>query len=129
MAARARNSGKIQRKRGDSAESVAESLLVSKGAFVLARNFSCPRGELDLVVAFGDTVVIVEVKKRRSGTDDALSAITETKRKKLVHATREYLRRSGFSERPVRFDVVALGRSGEAPVHVEDAFDASGIDD
>ena len=123
-----RNSGKTQRKRGDRGEAAAEALLVSKGAFVLARNYIGLRGELDLVVAFGDTVVVVEVRTRRAGTDDALGSISDAKRRAVVRATREYLEKAGLSERPVRFDVVALGRRGTPALHREDAFDATGLD-
>jgi len=125
--------GAAQRRLGARAEALAEELLVRKGAFVLARNFVGRRGELDLVVALGDTVAVVEVRRRKGGVDDALGSIPETKRRSVVRATREYVERAGLHERPVRFDVVAVGpaRKGSPAdvIHVEDAFDASGVDD
>ena len=133
MAPRPPSNGAVQRRRGDKAEALAESHLLARGGFVLARNFIGRRGELDLVVAFGEVIAIVEVRKRKGGVDAALESLTETKRRRVVRAAREYVEKAGFQERVLRFDVVAVGpsRARTAPevVHVEGAFDASGVDD
>jgi putative endonuclease len=52
---------------GVSGERHAEQYLVSIGARILARNFRCRFGELDLVVEHEGDLVAVEVKTRTLG--------------------------------------------------------------
>ncbi len=78
--------------RGHGAELLALAFLVLKGYRPLARRFSAAGGEIDLIVARGDTVAFVEVKAR--GTmEDALTAITATKRRRFSRAARAWLSR------------------------------------
>ena len=46
-------------------ESVAATHLEAKGYVILARNWRCRLGEIDLVAQLGDVVIFVEVKTRR----------------------------------------------------------------
>lgn len=58
------------------------------GYRVIARNWRCPRGELDVVAICGDELVVCEVKARASvafGTP--AEAITATKQLRLRRAT------------------------------------------
>jgi len=61
-------------------------------------------------VAFdGVTLIFVEVKTRRPGPyGEAIQAVSLTKRRRLTSTARRYLRETGQSWRPVRFDVVAV---------------------
>ena len=47
--------------RGQAGEERAAQFLIAKGWQILARNFSVPAGELDLVACDGKTLVFVEV--------------------------------------------------------------------
>jgi hypothetical protein len=60
--------------RGHAAEATALALLLVKGYRPLARRFRASGGEIDLVVARGDTIAFVEVKSRAS-LDAAFVAI------------------------------------------------------
>jgi putative endonuclease len=112
--------------RGRHAEALAEQFLACRGLVVIARNFRCRAGELDLVCRDGGVLAIIEVRARTRGEfGGALASVTARKRRKIVRATAVFLltvRR--FSALPVRFDVVAL--EGGAPaatlVWVKDAF-------
>lgn len=65
---------------GERGELIAMQYLESIGCEVLARNWRCVHGELDLVVREGGTVVAVEVKTRRGlGFGHPLEAITARK--------------------------------------------------
>jgi len=118
--------GNFEGKRtGAAGEQAAAERYVAGGYRVLARNWRCPLGELDLILARGSTVVICEVKARRS---DALGgpheAVTHTKRRKLRVLAEAYLLSAGLDPAEIRFDVasVAVGRGGP-DVHVfEHAF-------
>ena len=49
---------------GNKSEGIAAKVLASKGYIILARNWSCKLGELDIVARYKDTVVFVEVRSK-----------------------------------------------------------------
>ncbi|MGH2692719.1 MAG: YraN family protein [Actinomycetota bacterium] len=96
-----------------------------RGYRLLARNWRCPLGELDLVVARGRDVVFCEVKARRvSALGGPFEAVNRTKQRKLRALAQAFC----SSERPrgdrYRFDVASVSvRSSGIDVYVfEDAF-------
>ena len=92
------------------AEELAAELFERAGLRILARNWRCKLGELDLVMQDGDTVAVVEVRSRaRADYGAAAETIDARKQARLVRATRLWLaRRPDLAERPLRFDVVTL---------------------
>jgi putative endonuclease len=110
---------------GQSAEARAESFLKSHGLKLLARNWHCRFGEIDLVMEDGSTLVFVEVRLRsRSNFGGAAASVTPAKQKKLLATARQYLA-TLKSLPPSRFDVVAL--TGNAtPEWIKNAFDDVG---
>jgi putative endonuclease len=76
---------------------------------VLAQNWRCPYGEIDVVAEDGDEVVFVEVKTRR-GTAYGLpeEAITPRKQRHMIAAALSYMAALPPPERPFRIDVVAV---------------------
>lgn len=109
--------------RGAEAESRALRYLESQGLKLIARNWRCKAGELDLVMQDGATTVIAEVRSRgRSDFGAAIETIGWRKRQRLVRATQLWLmRHPQYAETPLRFDVVAL--DGEAMEWTRGAFD------
>ena len=63
-------------RRGREAERHAERWLKARGLQVLARNYRCRFGELDLVMRQGDTLVFVEVRLRRDERFGGADAVT-----------------------------------------------------
>jgi putative endonuclease len=94
--------------RGAAAEALAARFLESQGLSVVARNYRCRGGEIDLVARDGSTLVFVEVRLR-SGTafGGAAASITAAKRRRLALAARHYLGRAK-TEPPCRFDAILL---------------------
>jgi putative endonuclease len=83
---------------------------------VLARNYRCRSGEIDIVAYDRGTVVFVEVKERRSSSHgSAVEAVTLEKRRRVVRAARVYAATHGLSESPIRFDVLAIDWGPEGP--------------
>ena len=110
---------------GQTAESRAAAFLKAQGLTLVARNWRCRFGEIDLVMQDGATLVFVEVRLRsRSDFGGAAASVTPAKQKKLLAAARQYLA-SLRTLPPCRFDVVALSGSG-APEWVRNAFDDMG---
>jgi putative endonuclease len=109
---------------GSHAEDQALRYLQQHGLRLLARNWRCKLGELDLVMQDGDTVAVIEVRSRaRSDRGTAAETIDARKQLRVVRATQLWLaRRPDLAELPLRFDVVTLD-AGELEWRRE-AFDA-----
>jgi putative endonuclease len=107
-------------------EDVAARHLVDAGFDVLARNWRCAAGEIDIVARDGDVVVICEVKTRSSTAFGVpAEAVTPTKAARLRELALWWLREHPAGGSPVRFDVVSVlrSRAGAATVqHLRGAF-------
>jgi len=102
--------------RGDAGEDLACAHLRARGMKVLARNYRCRSGEIDVVADDRGTIVFVEVKERRGDSHgSAVEAVTAEKRRRIVRAARAYAASHGLSESPIRFDVLAIDWSAEGP--------------
>jgi putative endonuclease len=114
---------------GASGEDLACRHLESRGYRVLARNFRCRTGEIDVVARQETTTVFVEVKERLGDSHGlGVESVTARKRQRLVRAARQYAAQAGLLESPLRFDVISIDwRDGRPQVrHDENAFDADG---
>ena len=111
---------------GQKGESLAERFLKKAGMDIVARNWRCKAGEIDLVALDGKTLVFVEVKARQSA--DRLSPeanVTRSKQKRLRTLARLYMRMKDVESLRCRFDVVAVvdDGDGEATIrHIPSAF-------
>jgi len=100
-------------------EQVAARALVDAGMTVLARNWRCDAGEIDIVARDGDALVVCEVKTRSStrfGTP--FEAITREKAARLRRLATRWLAESGMHPPEVRFDVVGVTRSARGAAEV-----------
>jgi len=108
---------------GSSAEDFACGYLENKGLRLVARNYRCRRGEIDLIMRDGEDLVFVEVRYRKyDAFGSAAETVSSSKRSRIITTAAYYLQRQRF-EPPCRFDVVAVG--GDAPHRIEwiqDAF-------
>jgi len=103
-----------RRATGSIAEAAARDFLVGHGLTLIAQNYSCRFGELDLVMRDRNALAVVEVRLRGSQRFGGASASVDYwKRRRIVRATRHLLlARRELRQLPVRFDVVALDSSG-----------------
>lgn len=93
---------------GAAAEQAAADYLVQQGLRLVARNFHCRGGEIDLVMRDGATLVFVEVRARsRADFGGAAASITAIKQARIILAARHYLALHKV-DAPCRFDVVLL---------------------
>lgn len=114
--------------RGDAAEALARQHLEQQGLRLLAQNWRCRLGELDLVMLDADTVVFVEVRYRRhSAWGGAAESVDARKREKLSRAAQHFLQQeSRWAKYPCRFDVIAINADSQAPAQldwIQNAFD------
>ncbi len=99
--------------RGEQAEALAAAFIEERGLRILARNYRCRHGELDLIARDGDMLVFIEVRSRKDTRfGGAAASINASKREKLLKAARHYL--AALPVGPAcRFDAVLL--TGEPP--------------
>ena len=109
-------------------EELAAAALGARGYAILERRFTTERGEIDIVADDGGTLVFVEVRARATGEfGRAADSVTDAKKRQVTRMAAEYLARRQITNRPCRFDVVAidgaLGPDPEITVY-PGAFDA-----
>lgn len=94
---------------GERGENAAAAYLERAGMTVVERNWRCPAGEIDIVALDGETLVLCEVKTRRTvakGTPE--DAVTPAKQRKYATLAAAYVQKSGVEPGEVRFDVISI---------------------
>lgn len=111
---------------GTDGESTACDYLTGIGATILGRNVRIGGGEIDIIALINGTIAFIEVK-RRTGTlyGRPSEAVTAAKQRKIVRAAALYAAMHGYSDAPMRFDVIEL-LPGEIN-HIPSAFTADGV--
>jgi putative endonuclease len=107
------------------AEDLVAGFYLRDGYEIVARNWNCLEGELDIVVVLQEsrvkTIVVVEVRARASNYfGSALESVTPAKQKKLRSATKKFLASQSINYSAVRFDVASV--MGVKIEIVRDAF-------
>ncbi|MDA8387558.1 MAG: YraN family protein [Nitrospiraceae bacterium] len=106
---------------GRSSERLAVKYLEKKGYRILRRNFRTRRAEIDIIAEDGPWLVFIEVKARSSALFGApQEAVGLKKQRKITEAALGYMTIEK-PERPVRFDVIAIGPGGLE--HIRGAFE------
>lgn len=109
-------------------EQLAAAHLQNAGLTVLARNWRCSLGELDIVARENDVLVFVEVKTRSGlAFGHPAEAVTEAKAARIHRLAMRWLEehRCAGQRQNLRFDVVSVLRgaaSGPEVSHVRGAF-------
>jgi putative endonuclease len=95
--------------RGRRGEDLAAAWYRDNGYELVARNWRCPRGEVDLIVRRGRLLVVCEVKSRRDDAyGGAAAAVGRIKQQRLRRLAAEWLATTGVHGVDVRFDVAAV---------------------
>lgn len=94
---------------GQRGENIAARELKRRGYRIKERRWRTRRGEIDIVAEDGETLVIVEVKTRRSTrVAQPVDAVDPRKQRKLVYLAEAYVKAKRLGDAPVRFDVVGV---------------------
>lgn len=120
------NAGHAGNVTGKLAEDLAARFLEKRGLAILARNFRCRGGEIDLVCRDGKALVFVEVRLRRNADyGGAGASITATKQQRVILAAKHYLVLHSKTDCDCRFDCVLLADHAENNIEwIRDAFAA-----
>jgi putative endonuclease len=106
-------------------EDAAADTYRRRGYRIVARNWRCRLGEIDLVVERDGVLVFCEVKSRRGAMlGGGYEAVTWRKQAKLRALVEAFLQTHGSGPQVIRFDVASVTVRGEHPTVelFEDAF-------
>jgi putative endonuclease len=94
---------------GRTGEAAAETAYARRGYRVVARNWRCRLGEIDLVLSRGDVLVFCEVKTRRGGGFGAgWEAVDARKQAKIRAVAQAFLLGADRHPASIRFDVASV---------------------
>ena len=116
--------------RGKAGEALAAAFLEQNGYQIIARNFYCRGGELDIVAVKDTVLVFAEVRTRqKGGMVSPAESVTAAKRKKIVAAAYAFLEQNPRLEQTLqpRFDFISVEAVGKDTAnwqidHLCDAF-------
>ncbi len=112
-----------QNNAGVEAEKLAATFLTERGLKLIAQNYHCRFGEIDLIMKEGKTLVFIEVRLRSNTRfGDAGSSITPQKQQKLILTAQHYLQQHG--ETACRFDAILMNKANLQSIEwVRNAFE------
>ena len=114
---------------GDRGEALALQALRAKGYEILARNWRCAQGEIDIVARDGACYAFIEVKTRRShGSEYPEDGFTFAKGRRLVALAQVYLAQEGLDDVDWRIDLVAIEVDGRGQVARLDVIPGVAVD-
>lgn len=94
---------------GQMGEQWVVDYLTGRGCTILARNWHCRYGELDVVAASGPYLLFVEVKTRKGAAlSEALASVGPAKQRRLLLAAESYLLCHPDEQRQPRMDVCVV---------------------
>lgn len=105
---------------GQRGETLAAAHLEANGMQVLARNWRCRLGEIDIVARDGLETVFVEVKTRTSADfGHPFEAITPVKLQRMRRLALAWCEQTDASPARIRIDAVAVLAPSDAPAIIE----------
>src|SRR5438132_7570885 len=116
---------------GTRSERAAARFLKRLGYRIVAQNYSCPAGELDIVAVDNKCVVFVEVRStEHEDTERATASVDIAKQRRLTNLAVHFLQRHRLLDQSARFDVIIVswtaGSNEPAITHHRKAFEATG---
>ncbi len=108
-------------RRGAFAESLCRWHLRLRGWRIVASDWRCPSGEIDILARRGGVLAIIEVKSRRDFASAALSVLPRQRRRIARAASAFLAMRPDLAELALRFDVMLVAPP-RPPRHLPDAW-------
>ncbi len=94
---------------GRRGEKTAVRLMKHHGLKLIARDWRCSAGELDIVARDGRLLVFAEVKTRRKADRWRPAAnLSRRQRERNINAAERFIRRHGLGNYTVRFDLIEV---------------------
>jgi len=85
------------------------------GYRITARNFNCPRGEIDIIAENDDTIAFIEVKSRKEDcVVSGIDAVDWTKKRRIIKTAAWYSYSNPLTKQP-RFDIAEVILKNDIP--------------
>lgn len=95
--------------KGNYGENLVCKYIEDDGYEILARNFNCSYGEIDIIASKNEEIVFIEVKTRcQNSYGEPIEAVTFTKRKHIYNSAKYFLYKSNLLDNNVRFDIIEV---------------------
>ena len=111
---------------GNRGEDAVCAYVEKYGYKVIARNYICPHGEIDIVAENADTVAFIEVKSRKEDcVVSGIDAVNYTKKRRIFKTAAWYSYRYPLEKQP-RFDIAEVILKNDIPSAIryyKSAFD------
>lgn len=102
-----------RREQGAQGEKQARAYLKRAGAKVVAQNYACKAGEIDLIIMDQGVLAFVEVKQRTSAEHGRpAEAVDRKKQRRVAKAAMRYVQEKRLEGQRMRFDVVEVEPTG-----------------
>ncbi len=107
----------LTNKRGQWAEKLAEKYLIKQGLKLVERNYSCKRGEIDLIMWEQNTIAFVEVRYRENEQyGGGVESIDFRKQEKIRTTAMHFLQKNhSHQDHSCRFDAVIINGKPDQP--------------
>ena len=94
---------------GKYGEEVACEYLEKNNYKIIERNFSCYKGEIDIIAKYKNEIIFVEVKTRRNMKyGEAIDSITPLKKIHILKTANFFLYKNNLLKIPIRFDIIEV---------------------
>jgi putative endonuclease len=105
-----------KKEKGHYVEQQVQHYLEKQHLRLIAKNYTKPVGEIDLIMFDTEMVIFVEVRYRQSNLyGKALETVTKPKQKKLIKTSLLFLQEnSAYQALPCRFDIVSVSTYNDA---------------
>lgn len=111
---------RVSQRFGRFGEEVATQHLRAEGAEILARNWRCRDGEIDIIARHGDVLVFCEVKTRGGpGYGSGPEAVAGRKAARVRRLAVRWLAENPHPPAVIRFDVLAVYREPRGTMRVD----------
>jgi putative endonuclease len=106
------------------AEQWATQHLQQQGLKLVAQNYRCRFGEIDIIMQDKDVLVFIEVRLRKNADfGGAAASIDQRKQQRIIHTAQHYLGSLKHIP-PCRFDAVLIHSQTQAMEWLKNAFEA-----
>jgi len=115
------------RRQGNIAENQAAKYLKEKGYKIIARNFACLMGEIDIIAQDKqNTIIFVEVKQRKTNLfGGGLAAVNKAKQRRITLTAAAYIKKTKINYTALRFDIITI--TAGVLQHYENAFTVNNL--
>lgn len=100
---------------GQQAEAAAAHFLQQQGVPIVARNYRCRYGEIDLIGTEDSLLIVIEVRLRnRTDIISGAETVTAKKQQRISQTTQHFLQHHPqYEASDLRFDVLSMRQTGE----------------